>query len=305
MASGENLARKAQRAGNRITLPLAFNLRLGDFVRATVKQAKQDQLSVHAGNIAFRGVFAIFPSLLAILWLLHVFGATEIIDVLVRIAGFALTDAATSPIRAQVERVPQDQARGAFTITAVLSILTTLWALAGMFRATMDALNTLYGVEETRPWWKRWGIALLLSLALTVLFVGGAALVVLGAGIARALGDASGSGVIWRWAWTVTLWPVLVLALLTAFAVTYYLAPARTQGFRWIGAGTVIAVALWLIFTLLFSAYLNQVTTYTEIYGALAGIALLMVYVYISCLILLLGAEMNQVIETRLKEGEM
>ena len=301
-ASG--LARKAEYTGNRVEVPMTRNLRLGAFVRQTAAQAKEHHLSAFAGNLAFRSLLAIFPSLVTLLWLFTAFHATGLVDALLNLAGTALPGAAIDPIRTQVSNVPRPQASGALTFGAVLAGAVALWTLAGTFLATMEAMNIIYAIEERRPLWKRYLLALLLSIAIAALLVSALLAIVFGEGIAVRLADATGLGVLVRWAWPIVTWPVLAAGVITAFALAYYFAPDCEQRFRWVSKGTVYAALLWLLFTVLFSIYINTFATYSVTYGALAGIALFMVYLYCVSFILLLGAEMNQVIEARDPDGK-
>lgn len=131
----------------------------------------------------------------------------------------------------------------------------------------------------------------------------GALLLVFGSRTAEQLGTVHGGGMVLRWLWLLGTWPVIGAAVLAAFALLYYVAPDVQQRFRWISTGSVISAVLWLLFAALFSLYVNNVIAPTQTYGALAGVAVLMIYFYISSFILLLGAELNQVIEQHEPRG--
>jgi membrane protein len=292
-ASAVSLGQQAEATANTVTLPATRNLRLGDFVRQTAKGAAEDQLLVFAGNLTFRSLLAIFPALVALLWLMTALHTPGLLSALLRLAGTALPHDAFEPIRLQLTNPPAGQAGGAVTLGAVVGCGVTLWALSSWFRAIMQAMNVIYRVREGRPWWKRQLIAVLLSLAITGLLLGALLLVVFSQEIAQSVA----LGPIVRWAWTLVLWPVIGAGVLAAFALTYYFAPDCRQQFRWISRGAVTAVVLWLLFTLLFALYVNHLASYSKTYGALAGITIFMLYLYYGSFILLLGAEMNQVIE--------
>jgi membrane protein len=299
-------ARRAERAGNRIPVPVPATPRLGlgEFVRETASGAGRDQLAAYAGNIAFRSLFAVFPLVIALLWLLHVVHADRGIDVLVRLVQTALPGAAAGPIRDQLTAAPRDQATGALTLGALLSLALALWAVSGAFRAIMDALNRIYGVEEQRPLLTRYALSLALAVGVLTLLLSALALVVGGEALATWLTEKSGLNAGVRLVWSAVGWAVMAVLVVTAFALTYYLAPDVEQRFRWVGSGSVVAVLLWLIFAAVFSFYINHLARVDVMYGALAGIAVLMLYVYGSAFILLLGAEMNQVIERRSPDGK-
>lgn len=139
------------------------------------------------------------------------------------------------------------------------------------------------------------------TLSLFVIAVG---VIVSGNSLIEWASDRSGSGLNFRWVWGLIAWLVVMVCALASFAITYYVAPDVQQGLRWIRTGSVVAVVTWLGFTALFSLYVNTLATPKETYGALAGVAIFMLYVYSSAFIVLLGAEVNQVIENWEPEGK-
>jgi membrane protein len=164
----------------------------------------------------------------------------------------------------------------------------------------------LYGVEEDRPFWKMYGLSIFMSLAVIVLLVGALVLVIFGESIGVGVADLVGLGSVFATLWSIVQWPVVACVVLFAFALIYYFAPATKQKFRWISPGSILAFVFWLIFSLLFSLYASTFggSSYNETYGSLAGVIILMLYVYYSALIMLVGAEMNQVIEWHIPGGK-
>jgi len=167
-------------------------------------------------------------------------------------------------------------------------------------------MNVMYEVEEDRPFWKVYGLSIFMSLAVIVLLLGALVLVVFGESIGVAVADLVGLGSVFATVWSIAQWPVVALVVLLTFALIYYFAPAAKQRFRWISPGSIIAFVFWLIFSLLFSLYASTFggSSYNETYGSLAGVIILMLYVYYSALIMLIGAEMNQVIEWHIPGGK-
>jgi membrane protein len=301
---GRELTRAAEQTANRAQVPFSLNMGLGSFTRATLKQARVHQLDVHAGNLAFRCLFAVFPALVSFFWLLKLVGATNAISGLSDLAGDALPRAASGVVKAQLQNVSGTQASGRLTLGAIVAVLLTLWAISRACAAAMTALNAMHGVDEGRPFLKRQLTALSLSVAVSALLVVALVLLVLGPAIAGKLNGVAGVGPQLHWLWLVGSWPVLLVAVTVAFALLYYCAPDVEQEFRWISAGTVVGVLAWLAFAALFSLYINNFTSPGDSYGALAGVAVLMIYLYGSSFILLLGAEINQVFETRHTDGK-
>lgn len=302
--AGTGAVEQAARTGNQVAVPLSGDLGMVEFVRRTAINTAKDNVFSFASNIAFRALFALFPALIALLWLLNVLHADGLVSTLISLVETALPETASGPIKQQLSSVPEDQASGAFTIGAILSVIAALWALSSMMRAMMTGLNQIYGVDESRPFWKSTLTTLVLAVAVSALLVSALFLIVFGSAIAEKIAEAVGLGVLFRWAWELVTWPVLLLLIFSACALIYYVAPDVKQRVRWISLGTIIATLLWLLFTLFYSIYVNNFASYDSLYGQLAGIIVLMAYFYSASFILLLGGEMNQVAETSHPNGK-
>lgn len=301
---GKKLLNKAERTGNQAEVPMTESLGAVDFIKKTFQEAGKDNLAAFAANLAYQGLFAIFPFMLFLLSLLGIFNATGLVNELLARASTAMPQESVALIQNQILGITQSRAKGAFTVGAVIAALIALWSVSGAFRAIMIAMDVMYGVEESRPLWKRFMISIVLSLAVTALLLTALVLIVFGSSIGGAIADIVGLGEVFRWTWNILQWPVLALLVLFSFALIYYFAPDVKQNWRWISPGSLIAFALWLLFSLLFSLYVNTFGSYNATYGALAGVAILMLYMYYSSFILLLGAEMNQVIEEHIPGGK-
>ena len=303
---GMQLIRKAESKGNEAEVPLAENLGLVDFFKLTYKEMNEDHVMAFAGNLTYKGLFAVFPFFTFLLSLLGIFNATGLVKTMVDGLSGVAPQSATVFIEDQLLSITQSQAESAFTFGAIISILLALWGVSGAFRSVMEAMNVMYEVEEDRPFWKVYGLSIFMSLAVIVLLLGALVLVVFGESIGVAVADLVGLGSVFATIWSIAQWPVVALVVLFAFALIYYFAPAAKQRFRWISPGSIIAFVFWLIFSLLFSLYASTFggSSYNETYGSLAGVIILMLYVYYSALIMLIGAEMNQVIEWHIPGGK-
>jgi membrane protein len=303
---GMQLIRKAESKGNEAEVPLAENLGLVDFFKLTYKEINEDHVMAFAGNLTYKGLFAVFPFFTFLLSLLGIFNATGLVKTMVDGLSGVAPQSATVFIEDQLLSITQSQAESAFTFGAIISILLALWGVSGAFRSVMEAMNVMYEVEEDRPFWKVYGLSIFMSLAVIVLLLGALVLVVFGESIGVAVADLVGLGSVFATVWSIAQWPVVALVVLLTFALIYYFAPAAEQRFRWISPGSIIAFVFWLIFSLLFSLYASTFggSSYNETYGSLAGVIILMLYVYYSALIMLIGAEMNQVIEWHIPGGK-
>jgi membrane protein len=168
----------------------------------------------------------------------------------------------------------------------------------------MEAMNVMYEVEEDRPFWKVYGISIFISLAVIALMLFAFGIVIFGGTLGGGLASVVGLGGVFQTVWSIVQWPIVACIVLFTFALIYYFAPAAEQRFRWISPGAVLAFVFWLVFSLLFSLYVGNFGSYSATYGSLAGVIILMLYVYYSALIMLVGAEMNQVIEWHIPGGK-
>jgi membrane protein len=301
---GKKYLQRAERKGNEARVPMTRRLGAVELFKQAFRQASQDHLSAFAGNLTYKGLFALFPFFVFLLSLLGLFQATDLVNTLLDQAAAAIPQDAIGLIRDQILAITESQAGGALTAGALIGIVAALWGVSGAFRAVMEAMNVMYDVEETRPFWKQYAISIFLALGVALLLVTALVLVVAGPEIGGAVADAVGLGSVFYWTWSILQWPILAAFVLFAFALVYYFAPAVEQRFRWISLGSVLAFVLWLAFSLLFSLYVNNFGSYNATYGALAGVAILMLYIYYSAYILLFGAEVNQVVEEHIPEGK-
>jgi membrane protein len=301
---GRRLAKKAEEAGNQVEVPMAQNLGLVELLKRLVKEIQEDHLAAFAGNLTYKGLFALFPFLVFLLSLLGLFGAPDLLRNLIDQARVVLPSGAVNLLEDQLLGIAGSKAQGAFTLGAIVSLLLALWGVSGAFRSIMEAMNVMYEIEEERPFWKQLLISVFLSLGIAALLIIALVLVVFGPEISGAVADAVGLGSVFRIVWNIVQWPVLIFLVVFAFALVYYYAPDVEQRFKWISPGSIVAVLMWLIFSLLFSIYVERSGSFNATYGTFAGIIILMLYIYYSAFIMLVGAQLNQVIEEYIPEGK-
>lgn len=308
---GLSLVQKAQNTAhdvgdraNQVDVPLTRRLGLRDFVKELFKQIGDDHVGAFAGNLAYQGLFAIFPFALFLVSLLAIFHATNLVNQLINLAAKTLPPEALTLIKQNVLPIAQSRATGAFTVSAVISILLALWGISGAFRAVMEAMNVMYNVKDTRPFWKKYAVSIVIALSVTALLVGAFVLAVFGGTIGAGLANHIGLGNAFTLAWDILQWPVLIAGVMLAFGLVYFLAPDVKQRFRFISPGSIVAVVAWLAFSLLFSLFVNAFGTYNKTYGTLAGLIILLLYMYYTAFFLLVGGEINQVIEEHAPGGK-
>jgi len=301
---GKKIVEKAEAKGNEVAIPKTERLGLVDFFKLTFKEVGEDHVAAFAGNLTYKALFAIFPFFTLVLSLLGLFNATSLVTDMIDYLEGMLSEPAVTLIEQQLLPLTRSQAESAFTFGAIISIALALWGVSGAFRSIMEAMNVMYEVEEDRPAWKMYGISIFISLAVVVLMLTAFGIVIFGGSVGGGIAGFIGLEGAFTTVWTIVQWPIVACVVLFTFAIIYFFAPAAKQKFRWISPGAFLAFAFWVLFSLLFSFYVGASGSFSATYGSLAGIIILMLYVYYTSFIMLLGAEMNQVIEWHIPGGK-
>jgi membrane protein len=264
-------------------------------LKRTISEFKEDNLTDWAAALTYYSVLAIFPALIVLVSILGLVGesATQpLIDNLGSVAPGPAKEIFTSAI----ENLQGDQ--GAAGVLFVIGLLGALWSASGYVAAFMRASNSIYDMEEGRPIWKTLPVRVGLTLVLLFLLAISAIAVVLTGGVAKAVGDVIGLGDTAVSAWNIAKWPVLLLVVSFMFALLYWAAPnVKHPGFRWISPGGILAVVGWLIASGAFALYVSNFGSYNKTYGALGGVVVFLVWLWISNIVILLGAEFNAELE--------
>ena len=179
-----------------------------------------------------------------------------------------------------------------------LGILAALWAASNGMGAITEALNVAYNVKESRPWWKQRLTAIGLTVALSVLTITALVIVLSGGRIADSLAANFELASAFTTTWKVLQWPIVLAAMLFAFAMIYYFAPdVRDQKWVWITPGAVMGVVLWLLVSFCFRLYLAHFDSYSKTYGSLGAVIVLMLWLFFTGAAVLIGGEVNAEIE--------
>ena len=264
-------------------------------LKRTVREFKEDNLTDWAAALTYYSVLAVFPALIVLVSILGLVGesATQpLIDNLGTVAPGPAQEIFTSAI----ENLQGDQ--GAAGVLFVVGLLGALWSASGYVGAFMRASNAIYDIEEGRPIWKTLPVRVALTLVLLTLLAISTIAVVITGGLAEKLGDLLGIGSTAVTVWNIAKWPVLLLVVSFMFALLYWAAPnVKHPGFRWISPGGVLAVIGWLIASGAFALYVSNFGSYNKTYGALGGVVVFLVWLWISNIMVLLGAEFNAELE--------
>jgi len=267
----------------------------GGVLKRTVKEFQKDNLTDWAAALTYYGVLAIFPALIVLVSVLGLIGesATQpLIDNLGSVAPGPAQEIFTSAI----ENLQGSQ--GTAGVFFIVGLAAAIWSASGYIAAFMRASNAIYDVEEGRPIWKTLPVRVGLTVALVLLTAISAVAVTLSGGLAEEVGNLIGVGDTAVQIWNIAKWPVLLLVVSFMFALLYWAAPnVRQPGFRWLSPGGVLAVVGWVIASLAFAVYVANFSSYNETYGALAGPIVFLVWLWISNIMVLLGAEFNAELE--------
>jgi membrane protein len=275
-----------------------------DALKRTGKAFKADNLSVWAAALTYFGVLSIFPAMLVVVSFLGLLGDSvtdQLIENLEEVAPGPAQEIFTSA----VENL--QGAGSASGIAFVIGLGAAIWASSGYVDGFMGAANAIYGVEEGRPITKMLPVRVGLTVLLMVLagIIGFA--VTLTGGLAKEVGDLLGLGEEAVDVWSLAKWPVLLLLVSLLLAVLYWGAPNVKQPFRFISPGSLLAVVGWVLASIAFAFYVANFSSYNKTYGALAGPIVFLLWLYISNICVLLGAELNAELERSraLEAGEV
>ena len=268
-------------------------------LKATVQEFQRDDALGIAAQLAYYLILAIFPFILVLISLLGTFGSEGLASEVLTYFRQVMPEQAYEIIRTFTVNIISGEAEapGLFTF----GILFTIWAASGAFAALISALNRAYDVEETRPFWKVRGIAILMTLGLSVLVLVGVLLLVLGPQIGTAIANVFGLEETFLLVWDIARWPAALFFMVFTVALLYYFAPDANQPFRWITPGGLIGVLLWVLASVAFNYYVSNFGSYNKTYGSIGAVIVLLLYLYISSLTVLFGATLNATL-VRMKE---
>ena len=192
-------------------------------------------------------------------------------------------------VEQQIARLQQESHIGLIS----LSLAITIWLASSLFVAIIDAMNRIYGVDETRPLWKLRLVAIVMTLFQAIILVGSLLAIVVWPQFVRWMGMSEPAALLA----TAVQWLVVTIAVLISFAITFYVGPDADQHWEWITPGSLVGTILFLIVSLLFRVYVQNLANYDKTYGSLGGVMVLLFWFWISSVVMLSAAQMNKVIE--------
>lgn len=264
-----------------------------EILKRTFRDTLRDDAQGLAAQLSYYFFLSLFPTLLCLTALASLFPLQNLADDVVRLLQPIAPAEVIALIREQMVKI----ADGGDTAVLSLGLLGTLWSSSAAMGAVVNAMNRAYDIEDSRPWWKVRLTAVLLTVGLAVFILTALTLVLAGPQLADAAARWFGWPNVWAWTWKVVQWPLVFLLVSTAVGLIYYFAPDAEQEWVWITPGSILAASLWLLGSLAFRYYVLRFSNYDATYGTLGGIIVLLLWFYLTGLVIVIGAEMNAEIE--------
>lgn len=266
-------------------------------VKKTFREYTTDQCPDMAAALTYFSVLSMFPAVVALVSLIGVVGdgeraASTVLDTVGEVAPAAAIDLLREPV------MELAQAPAAAGIGLIAGLLGALWTASNYVSAFGRAMNRMYEVDEGRPFWKLRPLMMLVTLLGLVVAACVALILVVSGPVAEAVGSAIGIGDTALMVWDIAKWPVLLAVVVLIVAVLYYSTPNVQQPkFRWISSGAFVAIVIWIIASALFGLYIANFGNLNRTYGSLAGVIIFLLWLYITNLALLFGAELDAELE--------
>jgi membrane protein len=262
-------------------------------LKRTATEARDDNITDWAAGLTYYAVLSLFPAMIALISILGlVVDPATITRVITDVVSQLGPSSAVDTFKGPIEQISSN--RSGALLGLVVGVAVAIWTASGYVGAFMRASNAIYEREEGRPFYILRPFQLLVTLVLVLM----AALVVLAlvvsGPVAEAIGSAVGLGDTAVMVWDIAKWPVMLVVVMVMLAVLYWSSPnAKPAGFRWVSPGSVLAVVVWVVASAGFAFYVGNFGSYNKTYGALAGVIVFLVWMWITNLAVLLGAEVN------------
>lgn len=272
-------------------------------IKRTAVEVQKDRITLTAAGLAFYWFLSVFPLLVAAIALLNLLHADpEIISGVRRVVGIALPEQAAKILTAAISNLGNEPRRASLLASSI-GLALALWSASSGMAAMQVGLNVAYDVPQDRPFVRKRLLALLL-VAASMLFGGlSVGLIIFGQPIGAWMGETLPVGPLFVRLWTAFRWIVALLLLTFLIATFYYVGPNRpSPNWKWITPGGLLAMAVWVAASLGFSFYVQSFGQYGQTYGSLAGVVILILWLYLAGLAMLLGAELNAELERQSSE---
>ncbi len=267
----------------------------GEFFKAVKNEYTRDKVGDVAGSLTFFAVLALFPFLLFLVSLASLFIDPTSAQALIKELSQVAPPDVTNILSERIQSLAQDNSVGLLTVGA----LGAIWSASSGIVSLMKALNTAYGVEEGRPFWKVRGLAIGMTLVTAAISILAAVAAVAAPAIGKALGGPMETVITWL------RLPVAGLLMMFVWALLYWALPdVEHKSFKFITPGSIIGVIVWVVASWGFSVYVQNFGKYDANYGALGGVIVMLLWMWITAQVLLIGAEINAILEHKSPEGK-
>jgi len=277
-----------------VTTPLALpRASWQDTLKRTLREAREDKLNHWGAALTYYAVLSMFPAVLVLVSLVGLFAEpARVTKVMTDTVSQLGPTTAARTFQGPIESITAH--RGTAGIMFVVGIVAAVWAASGYVSAFADACNTIYEVDEGRPFWKLKPLQLLVTFVIIMLAALVALALVLSGPIVGALGSALGISSTVLTLWRFAKWPIMLALVLVIFAVQYYTAPnAKVTGLRWVTGGAVLALLTWIAASIALALYAAHFGSYDKTYGTLGGVVVFLTWLWVTNIAILLGAEFN------------
>lgn len=265
-------------------------------LRKTAREFSKDQCTDLAAALTYYSVLSLFPALLALVSLLGVFGQGQrTTDAVLRMVDDLGPSSAVDTLRGPIEQIVTAPSAG---FALVIGLVGAVWSASGYVGAFGRAMNRMYEIDEGRPIWKLRPLMLLVTLVALIMTAAVAFMLAVSGPVAKSLGDVIGVGDTAQAVWSVTRWPVVLVFVILIVAILYWVTPNVQQPkFRWVSAGAVLAIVTWIAASALFAFYVSEFSNYNKTYGVLSGVIVFLLWLWLTNLALLFGAEFDSELE--------
>ena len=272
-------------------------LSIRELVKRVWGEISDDNVSERAAALSYYFLFALFPALLFLTALLGFLPVAGLQDRLMAYTRDVLPPDAASTLERTLTEILKERRTGLLSLGALI----TLWASSNGMASLMNTMNVVWDVDEDRPWLKQRAMAIGLTVVFSVFIVAALMLLVFGGKIGQVIADRFGLGAIFTIAWNLVSIPIVIACVLIGIQTVFYVAPARERRWRWVTPGAVLGVSLWLAMSFGLRLWVTNFGNYSATYGSIGGVILLMLWLYLTSYVLLIGAELDSEIEKAAK----
>jgi membrane protein len=271
-----------------------------ELVYPLINAIHNDDCFGRAAQLAYYFFFALFPFLLFLTTLVGYIPVPNLTDRIMELLVQILPGNASHLVEDNVHELVTVQRGGLLSF----GIVAALWTSSSAIAAIISGLNRAYGVEEGRPFWKVRGLAILLTIGFSLFLIISMVLLTFGPWIGGWIATKVGLGSAFQIAWNLLRWPAILVLLMLAVAILYDFGPDVDQKWRWITPGSVVAVLAWIAASFGFAYYVNKFASYNAAYGSIGTVIVLLTWMYLTGFFILVGGEINAVLEQRAQKGK-